>query len=66
MSLMLEKKIRWWPSVKKTPVPIPNTVEKIHSGENTWRATAWEDNSLPAPNLEKRDLEQKVQISFFY
>ena len=39
--------------MRKTPVPIPNTVEKTHIGENTWRATAWEDNSLPAPILEK-------------
>ncbi len=35
--------------MRKTPVPIPNTVVKTHIGENTWRATAWEDNSLPAP-----------------
>ena len=41
-----------WPSVRKTPVPIPNTVVKTHSGENTWEETPWEDSSLPAPNLE--------------
>ena len=28
-----------------TPVPIPNTVVKLIYGDNTWLATAWEDNS---------------------
>ena len=28
-----------------TPVPIPNTVVKLVYGDNTWLATAWEDNS---------------------
>ena len=30
-----------------TPVPIPNTVVKLVYGDNTWLATAWEDNSTP-------------------
>ena len=50
--------------MRKTPVPIPNTVEKTHISENTWRATAWEDNPLPAPFLEKRELIFSV-LSFF-
>lgn len=49
--------------MRKTPVPIPNTVEKTHIGENTWRATAWEDNSLPAPILEERI---RLSSLFFY
>ena len=34
-------------SGKVTPVPIPNTVVKLPSAENTWRATAREHKSLP-------------------
>ena len=30
-----------------TPVPIPNTVVKLVYGDNTWLATAREDNSAP-------------------
>ena len=30
-----------------TPVPIPNTVVKLVYGDNTWLATAREDNSMP-------------------
>ena len=29
------------------PVPIPNTEVKHFSAEDTWRATAWENRSLP-------------------
>ena len=29
------------------PVPIPNTEVKLFSAEDTWRATAWENRSLP-------------------
>ena len=29
------------------PVPIPNTVVKLVYGDNTWLATAREDNSTP-------------------
>ena len=32
-----------------TPVPIPNTVVKLVYGDNTWLATAREDNSTPTP-----------------
>ena len=49
------KKHSWWPSVRKTPVPIPNTVVKTHCGENTWRATSWEDSSLPTSKLNKSE-----------
>ena len=30
-----------------TPVPIPNTVVKLVYGDNTWLATARDDNSTP-------------------
>ena len=33
--------------VEGPPVPIPNTVVKLNSVENTWLATAWEDKSMP-------------------
>ena len=29
------------------PVPIPNTVVKLFSAENTWRAAAREDKATP-------------------
>ena len=29
-----------------TPVPIPNTEVKLHSADDTWRATAWESRTL--------------------
>ena len=32
---------------KVPPVPIPNTVVKLVYGDNTWLATAREDNSTP-------------------
>ena len=32
-----------------TPVPIPNTVVKLVYGDNTWLATAREDNSTRTP-----------------
>ena len=35
-----------------TPVPIPNTVVKLVNGDNTWLATAREDNA--ARTLKKR------------
>ena len=50
-----QTKVWWWPSERKPPVPIPNTVVKILSGENTWRATAWIDSSLPTSKLNKSE-----------
>ena len=50
-----QTKVCWWPSERKPPVPIPNTVVKTLSGENTWRATSWEDSSLPASKLNKSE-----------
>ena len=29
------------------PVPIPNTEVKLIRAEDTWRATAWENKSMP-------------------
>ena len=29
------------------PVPIPNTVVKLFSADDTWREAAWESKSLP-------------------
>ena len=43
-----------------TPVPIPNTVVKLVYGDNTWLATAREDNSTPTPAGIRR---QSVLIS---
>ena len=48
------KRIRWCPIASKPPVPIPNTVVKTCRGENTWRATSWEDSTMPASILRKR------------
>ena len=50
-----QTKVCWWPSKRKPPVPIPNTVVKTLSGENTWRATSWEDSSLPTSILNKSE-----------
>ena len=30
------------------PVPIPNTVVKLISAEDTWMETSWENRSVPA------------------
>ena len=35
-----------------TPVPIPNTVVKLVYGDNTWLATAREDNSTRTHNAD--------------
>ena len=32
-----------------TPVPIPNTVVKLCSADDTWREAAWESRSSPEP-----------------
>ena len=37
-----------------TPVPIPNTVVKLVYGDNTWLATAREDNSTRTQNADLR------------
>ena len=37
-------------NVQGPPVPIPNTVVKLHCADNTWLATAREDRSLPTLN----------------
>ncbi len=34
-------------SVEDTPVPISNTVVKLHSADDTWREAAWESRTLP-------------------
>ena len=51
-----QTKVCWWQIVRKPPVPIPNTVVKTYRGENTWRATAWKDSSLPASKLNKSEI----------
>ena len=38
-----------------TPVPIPNTVVKLVYGDNTWLATAREDNSTRTPADQETD-----------
>ena len=42
------------------PVPIPNTVVKLFSAENTWRAAAREDKATPTFFLLLRKREQKT------
>ena len=32
---------------KVTPVPIPNTVVKLLSADDTWMETSWESRTLP-------------------
>ena len=59
-----QTKVCWWPSKRKPPVPIPNTVVKTLSGDNTWRATSWEDNSLPTSKLNKRGINRMISSSF--
>ena len=44
-----------------TPVPIPNTVVKLVYGDNTWLATAREDNSTPTPKAATK----VAAISFY-
>ena len=43
-----------------TPVPIPNTVVKLVYGDNTWLATAREDNSTrtSADHFDPLDIPQ--------
>ena len=38
-----------------TPVPIPNTVVKLVYGDNTWLATAREDNSSRTPTTDSKE-----------
>ena len=38
-----------------TPVPIPNTVVKLIYGDNTWLATAREDNSTRTQKRRSED-----------
>ena len=38
-----------------TPVPIPNTVVKLVYGDNTWLATAREDNSTRTQNTDSNE-----------
>ena len=43
---------------------IPNTVVKTHNGDNTWRATSWEDSSLLASILKEKEIGWT--IGFFF
>ena len=61
-----QTKVCWWPSKRKPPVPIPNTVVKTLSGDNTWRATAWEDSSLPTSNLNKSEITWISSFTFLF
>ena len=36
-----------------TPVPIPNTVVKLCSADDTWREAAWESRSSPEQKRER-------------
>ena len=46
-----------------TPVPIPNTVVKLIYGDNTWLATAREDNSAPT---QKRTVIIMITVLFYF
>ena len=48
-----------------TPVPIPNTVVKLIYGDNTWLATAREDNSTRT-QLRLRTLVLSLFFAFFH
>ena len=61
-----QTKVCWWPSERKPPVPIPNTVVKTLSGENTWRATSWEDSSLPTSKLNKSEITWIGSFTFLF
>ena len=52
-----------------TPVPIPNTVVKLVYGDNTWLATAREDNSTPTSKQQRKlllFLLHKMQENLFF
>ena len=66
ISSVLANRIRWWQIVRKPPVPIPNTVVKTYWGENTWRATAWKDSSLPASNLNEKEIIWRISNYLFF
>ena len=53
-------------SRKVPPVPIPNTVVKLSRVDNTWRATAREDRSLPEQRNTARMLMHPGGIRWFY
>jgi hypothetical protein len=48
---------------KVTPVPIPNTVVKLLSADDTWLETTWESKSLP--DLYQ-SLVQSMHEALFY
>ena len=64
ISSVLANRIRWWQIVRIPPVPIPNTVVKTYRGENTWRATAWKDSSLPTSKLNKSEITWISSFAF--
>ena len=66
ISSVLANRIRWWQIVRIPPVPIPNTVVKTYRGENTWRATAWKDSSLPASKLNKSEITWISSFAFLF
>ena len=66
ISSVLANRIRWWQIVRIPPVPIPNTVVKTYRGENTWRATAWKDSSLPASKLNKSEITWISSFAFSF
>ena len=52
------------------PVPIPNTEVKLIRAEDTWRATAWENKSMPTLIYPaQREVEQspnRAVVFLFY
>ena len=59
------EQISRWPSVRKPPVPIPNTVVKTYCSDNTWRETAWEDSRCRDLNWIKREFIKYMSSLFF-
>ena len=62
LTFLLEEKSVRVNGDEGTPVPIPNTVVKLIYGDNTWLATAREDNST---RTSCRDSENTVSVFYF-
>ena len=50
-------------NVEGPPVPIPNTVVKLNSAENTWLEAARENRSMPTQALQKQGTHSSIAQS---
>ena len=48
------------------PVPIPNTEVKLISAEDTWRAAAWENRSVPVLKYKEVAMIVNIVAAFLY